>query len=91
MVIILDFTQGNISTIAVWIYVLISPLLVKYGINIDEATFTTFFVALVGIILAVWSSYNPNTFKFLGNKKAEPVTDDGVLNDEYVTGDDDDC
>lgn len=86
----MEFTQGNISTLAVWLYVLISPLLVKYGINIDETTFTTFFIALVGIILAIWSSYNPNTFQFLGNKQTEPVTN-GVLNDEYVTGDDDGC
>lgn len=65
----MEFSENNISTIAVWVYMIISPLLVKYGISIDQPTFTAFFVALVGVILAVWSSKNPNTFGILGNKE----------------------
>lgn len=76
-------TTGNISTFATWIYILISPLLIRYGIEVDETLFTTFITALIGIIIAVWSSKNPNTLKFLGNSKPEIDTTEPVLNDEY--------
>ncbi len=65
----MEITQGNISTIAVWIYVIIAPYVTAYGIT--QELFVAFFVAVAGIILAVWSSKNPNTFAFLGNQSEE--------------------
>ena len=79
------FKKENISTIAVWVYMIISPILVKYGIDIDQATFTAFFVALFGIILAIWSSRNPNDLEVLGNGATPEV---GSTEPEYM---DDDC
>ena len=77
--------QGNISTIATWLAILITPIIINYGIDIDQATLTTFIYTGILIIIAVWSSYNPNTFKFLQNNKVFVVEDEEtVMNDEYV-------
>jgi len=87
----MELTQGNISTIATYIYWIISPILIKYGIDIDEATGTTFIVAIIGLCLTLWSSYNPNTLKVLGNQPTTlPETKDyqpTILNQEYTTED----
>ena len=77
--------QGNISTIATWLAILITPIIINYGIDIDQATLTTFIYTGILIIIAVWSSYNPNTFKFLKNNQVFVVEDEEtVMNDEYV-------
>ena len=76
---------GNISTIASWISILLYPIVLKYGIDIDQAVLTTFIYNLIVIIIAVWSSYNPNSFKFLGNDTPEPKieSEEDLINDEY--------
>jgi len=80
-----DNLEGNISTIATWLGILIAPIVVNYGIDIDQATLTTFIYTTILIIIAVWSSYNPNTFKFLKNNQVFSVdNEEQVLNDEYV-------
>ena len=62
----IEITEGNISTIAAWIYGIIGPTyLATYGI--DQGIFTVLLVIIIGVIINVWSSYNPNTFKVLGN------------------------
>ena len=75
-----NFT-GNISTIAVWLYVILAPYISQY-ITQDV------FLALVGIVLAVWSSANPNSFHFLNNDHASCncncASEETVMNDEYV-------
>lgn len=77
--------NGNLSTIAVWIWVFISPYLTDY---ITQDQFSTLFVAIVGLIIALYSSYNPNSFKFLNNEKpTNCICNDNVetvMNDEYV-------
>lgn len=80
---------GNISTIAVWIYVILAPYIAQY-ITQDV------FLALVGILIAVWSSANPNDFSFLNNDKkecsCECASEETVLNDEYTAPlDDEGC
>lgn len=66
----MKITEGNISTIAAWIYGIIGPTyLVTYGI--DQGTFTVLLVIIIGVIINVWSSYNPNTIAFLGNSEEE--------------------
>ena len=70
----------------IWVWVFISPYIAEY---ITQDQFTALFVAIVGLCLAIYSSYNPNTFKFLNNQKEDctctPSTEEQVLNDEYVT------
>ena len=79
----MDNIQGNVSTVAVALYALLAPYIAQY---ISQEVF----LAIVGLILVLWSAYNPNSFAILGNGKTEPVEEDLVLNDEYTTGDDDD-
>ena len=58
------------------------------GFDLDEAMLTMFLTGVIELIVLIWSARNPNTMGIFGN--AKPVTieaDDGVLNEEYVTGD----
>lgn len=87
-----ELNVGNISTIATWLSILLYPIIVGYGIELDQATLTTFIYTLIVIVIAIWSSYNPNTFKFLKNAKSDCSceTEETILNDDYTvdpTGD----
>lgn len=91
---------GNISTIANWISILLYPIVLKYGIDIGQEILTTFIYTLIVIIIAVFSSYNPNSFDFLGNGNLVDIgtrlgypLEKTVLNDEYETeeGGEDGC
>lgn len=79
-----DNWKGNVSTILTWVWVIVAPYLADY---FTQESFVTLGVAIVGIVLAVWSSCNPNSFKWLGNgseKKVDEVSiEEEVLNDEY--------
>lgn len=88
-----DWTsKENISTLATWIGIAILPILIKMGIDIDQATLTAVVSTVIVIGIAIYSSYNPNKIDGLGNGD-EPVVIDSeepVMNDEYeLTGDDD--
>lgn len=86
-----DWTsKENISTIATWIGIAILPLLIKMGIDIDQATLTAVISTVIVIGIAVYSSYNPNKIDGLGNGSVAIDTDEPVLNDEYECGDSDD-
>lgn len=78
---------GNISTIANWISILLYPIVLKYGIDIDQEILTTFIYTLIVIAIAVFSSYNPNNLKFLKNFKEIPVVE--TVEDEPI--DEDSC
>lgn len=69
----MDNIQGNLSTIIVALYAILAPY-------ISQWVSQEVFIALCGFILVLWSAYNPNSFKILGN--AAP---------EEITGDDDEC
>ena len=80
-----ELNIGNISTIATWISILLYPVVIKY-VQIDNETFTTFIYTLIVICIAIWSSYNPNTFKFLKNFKEAPIVE--TVEEEPVTAED---
>ena len=93
-----ELNKENLSTIFVLVYMLIAPILVKYGYEINQEVFVSAMVAIVGLLGAIFSAKNPNTLNCLGNgeptKEAEPEIFDNdapVLNDEYEFGDDDGC
>ena len=79
---------GNISTIASWISILLYPIVLKYGIDIDQAVLTNFIYNLIVIMIAIWSSYNTNNFKFLKNFKEIPTVE---TVDENQVADEDSC
>lgn len=88
-------TTGNITTIVVWIVNIILPYVASYGI--DKDVLTSIVITLVWFGFTVFSSANPNTFDFLGNKlkevKESVSPEEMVLNDEYVveTTEDEGC
>lgn len=75
--------KNNISTIIVWISAIITPIIVEYGITIDQATVTAILWAIYLLIVTIYSSRNPNTMEILGNAPANIDSSEQVLNDEY--------
>lgn len=83
-------TTGNITTIVVWIVNILLPYTVAYGI--DKDVLTSIVITVIWFGFTVFSSANPNTFDFLGNKIKETKDvlestphEDVVMNDEYET------
>ena len=83
-----NLDKNNLSTIFVFVYMLIAPILVKYGYEINQELFVSAMVAIVGLLGAIFSAKNPNTLKVFGNDKPTVETEEPVLNDEYEVGDD---
>ena len=81
----MDNIQGNVSTIGVMIWTVLCPYISQY-VSQDV------FLAIFGLLIVLWSAYNPNTFEWLGNGIKKTVVDgeEPVLNDEYEVGDDSD-
>ena len=84
----MDYDINNLSTIFVFIYMLIAPILVKYGYDIKQEVFVSAMVAIVGLIGAIISAKNPNTMGALGNAPTPINGEEPVLNHEYETRDD---
>ena len=83
----MDWNKDNLSTIFVFVYMLIAPILVKYGYEIKQEVFVSAMVAIVGLIGALISAKNPNKLKCFGNDIRPPYDiDNPVLNDEYEAG-----
>jgi len=74
---------SNISTIATFIAICITGILAYFGYNVDQAQLATVVMSVITLIIAVWSSKNPNTLKVLGNAPAPVESEEPVLNDEY--------
>lgn len=72
--------KENLSTIFVWLWIILGPYLVEY---MSQDQFVTLGVVIIGIIGAVYSSKHPNTFKSLGNAPEPMETEETVLNPEY--------
>lgn len=67
----MELDKNNLSTIFVFVYMLIAPLLVKYGIDINQEIFVSAMVALVGLIGAIYSAIHPNKIEAFGNSGDE--------------------
>ena len=81
---------NNISTIATFAAICITAILAYFGYTVDQAQLATVIMSVITLIIAVWSSRNPNTLKVLGNAPESISTEETVLNDEYES-DEDDC
>lgn len=80
--------SNNISTIATFAAIIITTLLAYFGYTVDQAQLTTVLMGVITLIIAVWSSKNPNTLGWLGNAPETLDTEETVLNDEYEYGED---
>ena len=74
---------NNLSTIATFAAIIITTLLAYFGYTVDQAQLTTVLMGVITLIIAVWSSKNPNTLEWLGNAPATIDAEESVLNDEY--------
>ena len=63
----MDPTVNNISTIATFIAICITGILAYFGYTVDQAQLATVLMSVITLIIAVWSSRNPNTIAALGN------------------------
>lgn len=82
---------NNISTIATFAAIIITTILAYFGYTVDQAQLATVLMSIITLVIAIWSSKNPNTLEVLGNKPQPVASEETILNDEYVTGDDDDA
>ena len=76
---------NNISTIATFAAIILTTILAYFGYTVDQAQATTVIMGVITLIIAIWSSRNPNTLEWLGNapKPIEVEEEDLVLNEEY--------
>ena len=83
---------GNISTIVKEISMLIAGwavgTLAAHGLElgVDAATLAQVIGAFIFLIIGYIDAKYPNTFKILGNSTQPGTTEETILNDEYVTG-----
>ena len=74
---------NNISTIATFLAICITGILTYFGYTVDQAQLAAVLMSVITLIIAIWSSKNPNTLKCLGNAPEPIDADEPVLNDEY--------
>ena len=76
---------NNISTIATFLAICLTGILAYFGYTVDQAQLAAVLMSVITLIIAIWSSKNPNTLEWLGNapKPIEVEEKDLVLNEEY--------
>lgn len=79
----MDLNTNNISTIATFIAICITGILAYFGYTVDQAQLATVLMSVITLIIAIWSSKNPNTLEVFGNAPTPLETEETVLNDEY--------
>ena len=63
----MEYTTNNISTIATFVAIAITAILAYFGYTVDQAQLATVIMSVITLIIAIWSSKNPNTITALGN------------------------
>ena len=79
---------NNISTIATFAAICLTTILAYFGYTVDQAQATTVIMGVITLVIAIWSSKNPNTLKCLGNAKQPIESEEPILNPEYECDDD---
>ena len=74
-------SKENLSTLFVWLYMLLAPYIATY---ISQEQFLVLGLIIVGVIGAVYSSKHPNTMF----NKTEPINSEEPVNLEYECDDD---
>ena len=74
---------NNLSTIATFLAICITGILAYFGYTVDQAQLATVLMSVITLIIAIWSSKNPNTLAILGNAPEPVETEETVLNPEY--------
>jgi len=82
---------NNISTIATFAAICLTTILAYFGYTVDQAQATTVIMGVITLIIAIWSSKNPNTLEVFGNSPTQVESTEPVLNDEYECDEDGGC
>ena len=93
----MDNLKGNLSTIIKFVSMYIAGwfigLCISYGLNfpVDTQTLSCVIAGLIWLGIGYIDAKYPNTMKWLGNQIRTPPEIEGILNDEYVSDNDDGC
>ena len=68
-------SKENLSTLLVWLYVLIAPYIAQY---ISQEQFLTLGLIIIGVIGAIYSSKHPNTMFDKKPTEGTPKDDDAT-------------
>ena len=74
---------NNISTIATFLAICLTTILAYFGYTVDQASLATVLMSVITLIIAIWSSKNPKTLKWLGNAPEPIEASEPILNSEY--------
>ena len=72
----MELNTANISTIATFLAIALTGILAYFGYTVDQAQLATVLMSIITLIIAIWSSKNPNEIAALGNAPEEDVTGD---------------
>lgn len=75
--------KNNISTIATFLAICLTGILAYFGYTVDQAQLAAVLMSVITLLIAIWSSNNPNTMACFGNAPEPIETEETVLNDEY--------
>ena len=71
----MEWNQNNISTIASMIAPFVIVVLAKFGINVEQTVAIAFIGAVIELGLLIWSAKNPNEIAAFGNKPTDDECD----------------
>lgn len=63
----MELNTANISTIATFLAIALTGILAYFGYTVDQAQLATVIMSVITLIIAIWSSKNPNQIEALGN------------------------
>jgi len=87
---------GNISTLVKIVSMMIAGNVIGalaaqgLNLNVDAKVLSEVIGSFLFLIIGYIDAKNPNTFKIFGNAKVPVAPEDEILNQEYVTGDNED-
>ena len=80
------FSKGNITTIATWLAILITPIFVYFGIEVDNTAVIGIISTIITLGIAMYSSKHPNNMEMFGNKTPDVnITVPASQVDEKIT------
>lgn len=79
----MEFNINNVSTLGTFIWtMIIAPLLIAFGIEIDQGVGIGVVTAILTAIILVVNARNPNELSIFGNAPADDDFDDDAVGDD---------
>ncbi len=81
----MEFNINNVSTLGAFIWtMIIAPLLIAFGIEIDQGVGIGVVTAILTAIVLVVNARNPNELDIFGNKPTDDLDDSAVGDDDGI-------